>query len=175
MKTRDGFVQAYNAQLAVDGEHQVIVAQMVVAEQNDTPHLPAMVAQMRANTGRTAKELSADNGYFSAENLRTVKRRRLRAYISPGRSAHGDRERSRRGKAYVYTHRLAREMAARVRRGGFRSRYRLRKQIVEPVNGQIKEARGFRRFSLRGLSKVRGEWSLVCAAHNLLKLARHRP
>ncbi len=65
-------------------------------------------------------------------------------------------------------------MAARVRRGGFRSRYRLRKQIVEPVNGQIKEARGFRRFSLRGLSKVRGEWSLVCAAHNLLKLARHR-
>ena len=65
-------------------------------------------------------------------------------------------------------------MVARVRRGGHRSRYRLRKQIVEPVNGHIKEARGFRRFSLRGLKKVRGEWSLVCTAHNLLKLAAKR-
>jgi IS5 family transposase len=65
-------------------------------------------------------------------------------------------------------------MMARVRRGGHRSRYRLRKQIVEPVNGQIKEARGFRRFSMRGLRKVRGEWSLVCTAHNLLKLAQQR-
>jgi Transposase DDE domain len=65
-------------------------------------------------------------------------------------------------------------MAARIRRGGHRSRYRLRKQLVEPVNGQIKEARGFRRFSMRGLRTVRGEWSLVCTAHNILKLSRCR-
>jgi transposase len=171
MRTRDGFAQAFNAQIAVDGEHQVIVAEMVVAEQNDTPHLPAMLAQMRENTGRTAAELSADNGYFSDSNLRALKRRRVRGFVAPGRGRHGDRERSNRRRPYESS--LAREMRARVRRGGFRSRYRLRKQIVEPVYGQIKEARGFRRFSVRGLRKVRGEWSLVCTAHNLLKLARH--
>ncbi len=63
-------------------------------------------------------------------------------------------------------------MAARLKRGGFRSRYRLRKQTVEPVFGQIKEARGFRGFLLRGLPKVEAEWSMICTAHNLLKLRR---
>ena len=65
-------------------------------------------------------------------------------------------------------------MRAKLRRGGWRSRYRLRKQSVEPVFGQIKEARGFRCFLLRGLEKVTGEWSLLCTAHNLLKLANAR-
>ena len=54
------------------------------------------------------------------------------------------------------------------------SGYRVRKQVVEPVFGQIKAARGFRQFLLRGLDKVRGEWSLLCTAHNLLKLAAAR-
>ncbi len=62
-------------------------------------------------------------------------------------------------------------MRARIARGGFRSRYRLRKQVVEPVFGQIKAARGFTRFSLRGLDRVRAEWALICTTHNLLKLA----
>ena len=63
-------------------------------------------------------------------------------------------------------------MATKLKRAGHRSRYRLRKQIVEPVFGQIKHARGFRQFLLRGLEKVRGEWALICTAHNLLKLAK---
>ena len=62
-------------------------------------------------------------------------------------------------------------MRARLKRAGWRSRYRLRKQIVEPVFGQIKQARGFRQFLLRGVDKVRAEWALICTAHNLLKLA----
>jgi hypothetical protein len=62
-------------------------------------------------------------------------------------------------------------MATKLKRGGRRSRYRLRKQIVEPVFGQIKHARGFRQFLLRGLEKVRAEWAMICTAHNLLKLA----
>ena len=66
-------------------------------------------------------------------------------------------------------------MAATLKRAGRRSRYRLRKQMVEPVFGQIKQARGFRQFLLRGLDKVRGEWALICTAHNLLKLAGARP
>ena len=62
-------------------------------------------------------------------------------------------------------------MSSRLRRAGHRGRYRLRKQTVEPVFGQIKEARGFRRFLMRGIEKVTGEWSLICTVHNLLKLA----
>lgn len=65
-------------------------------------------------------------------------------------------------------------MTIRLRRAGHRSRYRLRKQVVEPVFGQIKQARGFRQFLLRGLSQVAGEWSLLCSAHNVLKLAGAR-
>ena len=65
-------------------------------------------------------------------------------------------------------------MKIRLRRAGHRRRYRLRKQVVEPVFGQIKQARGFRQFLLRGLSQVAGEWSLVCSAHNVLKLAGAR-
>ncbi len=65
-------------------------------------------------------------------------------------------------------------MKIRLKRAGYRSRYRLRKQVVEPVFGQIKQARGFRQFLLRGQSQVAGEWSLVCSVHNLLKLAGAR-
>jgi hypothetical protein len=65
-------------------------------------------------------------------------------------------------------------MAAKIKRAGHRSRYRLRKQIVEPVIGQVKQARGFRQFLLRGLHRVRHEWALLCTAHNLLKLAASR-
>ena len=67
---------------------------------------------------------------------------------------------------------LMRAMAARLKLAGRRSRYRLRKQVVEPVFGQIKQARGFRQFLLRGLEQVRGEWAMICTAHNLLKLAK---
>lgn len=172
MHTRGGFVQAYNAQLAVDAAHQIIVAQSLNALQSDSGELPSIVAQIRENTGRNPTELSADNGYFSAENIRVLKRRQIRGYLAPGRERHNDGDRS---KSHTrYTMRLCREMAARVRRGGHRSRYRLRKFTVEPVHGQIKECRGFRRFSLRGTKKVRGEWTLICTVHNLLKLARQR-
>ena len=63
-------------------------------------------------------------------------------------------------------------MAATLKKAGRRSRYRLRKQTVEPVFGQIKQARGFRQFLLRGHEKVRAEWAMICTAHNLLKLAK---
>jgi transposase len=172
LKTADGYVQGYNAQLAVDSAHQIIVAEMLVAAQADAPQLPAMAAQIKANTGRQARELSADQGYLSEKNIRELHRRRIRGYIATGRQTHGTTRWSS-GHAAGFQSVWILAMAERIRRGGFRSRYRLRKQIVEPVNGQIKEARGFRRFSLRGLDKARGEWTLVCTAHNLLKLARH--
>ena len=67
---------------------------------------------------------------------------------------------------------LMNAMAQTLKRAGHRSRYRLRKQVVEPVFGQIKQARGFRQFLLRGLDQVRAEWAMICTVHNLLKLAQ---
>jgi hypothetical protein len=168
LKTAQGFLQGYNCQLAVDETDQVILAHALVSEQADAPQLPAIVEQIRRNTGRQAKELSADAGYLSEENLRELKRRRIRGYIATSRQARG----SGRATPNAAKKPLAREMTARLKRGGYRSRYRLRKQIVEPAIGQIKEARGFRRFLLRGLDKVPREWALVCTAHNLVKLAK---
>ena len=169
LKTSDGYVQGYNAQAAVDAEHQVIVAAGVVARQNDADQVAPMLSQIEANTGALPAELSADAGYCSEANLALLEERGVRAYVATGRQKHGasaatDEDGKKGGP-------LARAMRARLRRGGHASRYRLRKQTVEPVFGQIKEARGFRRFRLRGLRSVRAEWSFVCAAHNVLKLA----
>jgi transposase len=173
LKTSEGYIQGYNAQLAVDAAHQVIVAHDVVAEQNDAPHLAPMEMQIKRNTGRHPVELSADNGYLSEANVRTLHRRGVRGYIAVGRQKHGDSPGKRR-RSTMESSVWTRAMQQRLRRGGHRSRYRLRKQVVEPVNGHIKEARRFRRFSMRGVAKARGEWSLLCTVHNLLKLAARR-
>ena len=91
-------------------------------------------------------------------------------YIATGRQKHGASSATgeRRSTPGTRTH----AMEVKLKRAGHRSRYRLRKQTVEPVFGQIKEGRGFRKFLLRGIEKVQGEWSLICAAHNFLKWAR---
>lgn len=172
MKGPEGFVQAYNAQLAVDADSQVIVAQHVTAAATDVQALPVLLAEIKANTGRQAREISADAGYCSTGNLQALQRRHVRGYIAVGRQRHGQRapeapRRLPRGS-------LLAAMRTRLQRAGHRSRYRLRKITVEPVFGQIKGAREFRQFLLRGLAKVGGEFSLVATAHNLLKLAAAR-
>jgi len=169
MKTKDGFVQGYNAQLAVDAETQIIVARGMTTSAADVHELIPLVTQIKENTGRQAKEISADAGFCSEENLKELSRRHVRAYVATGRQKHGgacatDEVRPKTGAR-------AAAMRLRLRRGGYRSRYRLRKQTVEPVIGQIKESRGFRRFLLRGFEKVSREWDLICTAHNLLKWA----
>jgi transposase len=167
MKGPKGYMQAYNCQLAVDAAHQVIVAQSVSNEQNDSPQLIPMVAQIRKNLGRQAREISADSNFLSEANLADLARRRVRSYVALGRKRHGDQAQD---KARRPQGRRTLAMGRKIARAGHRSRYRLRKQVVEPTIGQIKEARGFRRFLLRGLRKVPHEWALVCAAHNLVKL-----
>lgn len=172
MKTREGFMQGYNAQAAVDADHQVIVAQGLTNQASDAHQLEPMLAHIRTNMGRQARELSADAGYCSEHNLKALNRRHIRGYVATGRHKHGEASatgaRKREPRTRVYAMRI------RLRRAGYRSRYRLRKQVVEPVFGQIKQARGFRQFLLRGLSQVAGEWSLVCSVHNMLKLAGAR-
>lgn len=169
LKGPSGFLQGYNCQAAVDGDAQIIVAHATTNEQNDAPQLVPMLEAIRRNTGRHAKELSADVGYLSEHNLREMKRRRISGYVATGRQKHGERAATRLG-AVPGT--LTHAMRLKLKRAGHRSRYRLRKQIVEPTFGQVKEARGFRRFLLRGLGNVRHEWAVVCTAHNLVKLAR---
>lgn len=167
MKTNDGYIQGYNGQAAVDAAHQVIVAHGLSNKGNDQEQLAPMVDAVAVNTGGKPKEVSADAGYCSDANLEALEARRINAYVATGRQKHGRAaavgERPG-GSARVEA------MRRKLKRGGWRSRYRLRKQVVEPVFGQIKEARGFRRFLLRGLGNVGHEWGLICTAHNLLKL-----
>jgi transposase len=170
LKTSDGYIQGYNAQLAVDAGDQVIVACGLVNTQNDTPLLVPMLERIRASLRRYPDEISADSGFLSDRNLASLGRKRIRGYIATSRMVHGSPVPEPRLK---HSKRVA-AMRRRLKRGGYRSRYRLRKQVVEPVIGQIKEARGFRRFLLRGTENVAAEWALLCTAHNLVKLAQRQ-
>ena len=169
MKDSHGFEQAYNAQAAVDAHSQVIVAEGLTNAANDKQQLVPMVREIERQTGRRPRELSADSGYCSEDNLADLAERDIRGYIATGRQRHGEASPTAPGASGGGPHVQA--MSTRLKRGGHRSRYRLRKQTVEPVFGQIKGGRGFRQFLLRGLEKVAEEWRLVCTAHNLLKLA----
>ena len=170
MKGSEGFIQGYNAQAAVDADSQVIVAQSLNANGSDMHQMVPLLDQIRKNTGRQADEVSADAGYSSEHNLKQLSRRRIRGYVaSRWQKSNAPDPQDQKPPDKVTG--SVRTMWQRLRRGGFRSRYRLRKQVVEPVFGQIKQARGFRQFLMRGENKVAGEWSLLCTAHNLLKLA----
>jgi len=166
MKGRDGFIQGYNAQAAVDADHQVIVAQSLTGNASDQGELVPLVDGIKAGTGRKPKEVSADTGYCSEANLEALQERRIRAYLATGRQKHPDGGQDKKRGPQVEA------MRERLRKAGHRSRYRLRKQTVEPVFGQIKHARSFRQFLLRGIDKTRAEWALICTVHNILKLAK---
>ena len=170
MPTKSGFEQCYNAQAGVDAKAQVIVACEVVNTSADCPQLLAMVDQVRANLGRKPDVCSADAGYCSEANLAGMAARHIRTYIATGRQKHGSDAAIHAKNGQPGS--LIAAMRDKLKRGGWRSPYRLRKQVVEPVFGQIKQAMGFRQFLLRGLAKVTAEWQLVCTAHNLLKLVR---
>jgi transposase len=166
----DGWVQGYNVGAAVDETAQVIVATSVTAETTDTRTLPALVDAIKANTGRSPRRLLADAGYCSDDNLSALEAAGIDAYIAVGRDQHGTTPPpAPRGRIPAGLSRRDR-MGRKLRTKAGHAHYARRKAIVEPVFGQIKEARGFRRFSLRGLEQVRAEWLLVAAVHNLGKL-----
>ncbi len=173
LPTRDGFIQGYNGQIAVDAAHQIIVAHRLVTTSADYRALVPLVDDITLHLGRKPREVSGDAGFATETNLAAMKERRIKSYLPPGRARHGEAHAAGRRKLTKMP--LMREMAETLRRAGRHSRYRLRKQVVEPVFGQIKQARGFRQFLLRGLGQVRAEWAMICTAHNLLKLAQNRP
>jgi transposase len=168
------FVQAYNPQIVVEPELQLIVGQAVTQAANDKAQLAPMIEAVEAQSGQRPQAVIADSGYCSEKNLEDLEaekapERRIEAFIATERQKHGERRVCGRGPLPKGATRVERMKRKLLTKAGA-AIYATRKSIVEPVFGQIKEARGFRRFSLRGLKKVKAEWALVCTAHNLLKL-----
>jgi transposase len=169
MKTGDGYVQGYNCQAMVDAEHQVIVAQAVTNQPPDAEHLVPMLVQTVANCGAKPEKLLADAGYYSEANACEAEKWNVDPYIATGRQRRSEPPPQVLGRPpadMTNKQQMARKLATK----DGAAVYARRKVIVEPVFGQTKEARGFRRFLLRGLVKVRHEWSLISLTHNILKL-----
>jgi hypothetical protein len=164
LKTKDGYIQGYNAQAAVDGEAQIIVAHGLTPSMSDQGQLVPLVDGIEANMGRKPGQVSANAGYCSEANLQALADRDIDGYVAPGRAKHATADNGKTGGP------LTQAMRKKIDDGGFETPYRLRKQVVEPVFGQIKQARGFRQFLLRGVEKVRAEWAMICIAHNLCKV-----
>ena len=165
------FVQAYNAQAAVDSQAQVMVVAAVTQEANDKQQLVPMLEQVEVLTGSKAQKATADAGYFSELNVTDSKLQGIDLFVAPDRQKHGEKLPDATGPPPPEAS-VVEQMRHKLRTPAGRAVYKLRKAVVEPVFGQIKEARGFRRFLLRGLAKVQAEWKMICATHNLLKLFR---
>jgi transposase len=171
LKGSAGWMQGYNCQAAVDGDHQIIVAVGVSNQASDQHHFVPMLERIVANTGQLPEKLITDAGFCSTENIERSEQRGLDAYISTSRQEHGKRPRPSRGPAPRYLDARGR-MDRKLRSKAGQAIYALRKTIVEPVFGQIKGARGLDRFLLRGLDKVNGEWALMAITHNIGKMHR---
>jgi hypothetical protein len=167
------FVQAYNAQAVVDGKAQIIVAAAVTQEANDKAQLVPMLTQVVAQLGAHPVAASADAGYFSDANVTDRALQAIDLYVPPDRQHHGELSPSNSDPPPPDAPVIA-QMRHKLRTVAGQAVYALRKTIVEPVFGQIKAGRGFRRFAFRGQAKVTAEWLLICLTHNLLKLFRAR-
>ena len=171
---KGSFLQGYNAQAAVDAEAQVIVAAEVIQETTDNHQLAPMLEQVERNVGAKPQAASADSGYWDPKQIEDARVQGIDLYVATGKQKHGKSNVA--GEDGLPTpakpDSLRERMKQKLQTEGGRNLYRMRKAIVEPVFGQIKEWRGFRRFLLRGWQKVRAEWKLICLTHNLLKLFR---
>jgi transposase len=172
-----GWDQCGNAQAVVDEEEQVIIACDVTNAPNDKQQAQPLLSQAQENVGadKSLDKASMDSGYFSEANVGWLEEHGIDGYVATGRIQHGERvsaaPRGRPPDNLTVKEKMARKL--RTQKG--RQTYAKRKSIVEPVFGQIKRARGFVQFSLRGLAKMRGEWAMVCLTHNLLKLFGAQP
>src|SRR5271157_2192347 len=165
------FEQAYNAQLAVDSQAQIILAAAITQEGNDKKQLVPMAQKVKENIGRLPSRISADTGYYSEPSVTDEKLKEVELYVPPDRIKH-EPVPGRAQESTPADDTMIERMRQKLKTDQGRSIYKMRKAIVEPVIGQIKEIRGFRRFSFRGFKKVEAEWLLICLTHNLLKLFR---
>lgn len=172
MVDKGSFVQAYNAQIAVDAEAQVIVAADITQDANDKQQLVRMLGQVEQNTGARPSKSSADSGYWNSDPIKEIGGTDL--YVATPSEKTGRSTERLPSANPVNTDTPLEQMRQKLQSEMGRAIYKMRKAIVEPVFGQIKEWRQFRRFSFRGAEKVRAEWKLVCLTHNILKLFRHQ-
>jgi transposase len=180
-QSNKGWDYSGNAQVSVDATCQIILACFVTAAANDYQQAVPLAQATLATLGQAGVALPADaagqrrpipatmdSGYYSEAAAQELEQLGLDPYMATKRQKHHE------ATAAPPEGLTARErMAAKVATAQGQALYARRKVIVEPVFGQIKGARGFRRFSLRGLEKINGEWRLVCLTHNLLKLWRY--
>ena len=165
-----GFVQAYNAQIAVDETNQIIVATEVNNQAADNGQLVPVLEKVEANTGVAPGEVLADAGYKSEETFEALEKGKTEGYIACGRETYDPRV-SCPTEPLPEDATAAQRMERKLLTPNGRKIYRKRKSMVEPVFGWIKNVLGFRQTSLRGQANVRAEWHLVCLALNLRRMA----
>lgn len=187
------FKQCYNAQAVVDSAHQIILVPTVTQDPNDKKQLVPNLCEVKKNVGQMPDAASADTGYFSEAAVQDERLKGVELYVPPDRQKHGNApdapvaaveaveavvpEAQSQSVAVKPAKKstspqseCAKTMREKLQSAAGQALYKMRKAIVEPVFGQIKERRGFRRFSFRGLEKVSAEWTLIALTHNLLKL-----
>jgi hypothetical protein len=174
MESGGAFLQGYNVQAVVDEEHQIVLAGAVTNQPPDAGNLAPMLELTIRNCGKPPERLSADSGYWSAPTPARCEALGTQVYIATERHKHWDAHKHVTSGPPPDDADARERMRWKLRTAEGRAIYSRRKVIVEPVFGQIKEARGFRRFLRRGLAAVQAEWLLVCLTHNLLKLFRAR-
>jgi transposase len=186
-QSNKGWDYATNAQVGVDGQFQIIVTCYVTDAVNDKEQAVPLAEATRENLRQAGIELpkdengaekkipaTLDNGYYSEQAATGMEERGFDPYMATGRQKHNQGQMPTATEAQPEAATAKEKMQAKLRTAEGQQRYAQRKTIVEPVFGQIKGARGFRRFSFRGLLKIAGEWSLICLTHNLLKIWRYR-
>ncbi len=165
MKTsNEGFQQCYNAQVAVDGDHHLVVATDLTANASDQGGLPALLDAVAETFCEQPDTVLADAGYSNERDLVNLETRGVDGYVSPGREGKTATTRD------LQNHPATRRMVEKLATTAGRAAYAERKWLSEAPNGWIKHVLGFRRFSLRGLAKARREWDLVCLALNVKRL-----
>jgi len=167
-----GYLQAYNCQIVVDDEHQIIVAEAVTNQAPDQEHLVPLMNQVPKNVGVHPMVFTADAGYFSKDNIEFCESKGIDTYVAVEREKHGKTKDKTPASPEESMAKSYMKEKLKTPRG--KDIYAKRKAIVEPVFGHIKSARGFGNFSLRGLEKVASEWSFIALCHNLLKLYKNR-
>ena len=183
-QSNKGFDYSYNAQAVVDGANQIIVSAEVTREANDKRQAVPMARAALDNLNAAGIERpkgidgtptpipnTADTGYFSKEAVAGLERIGMNPYLAVGRQKHHEAPEAAEAAPSAEAS-VKEEMQQKLRTAPGQALYAARKQIVEPVFGQIKGARGIRGFLLRGLEKVSAEWQLICLTHNLLKIWR---
>jgi transposase len=166
---KGSFVQAYNAQIAVDSAAQIIVAVEVTQCPNDARQLVPMAQAIINNIGKLAETTSADAGYFSAQAVGDPALAGTNLLVPPNRVKHGTQPKPGSDEPEAS---IADQMRHKLADTAGQALYKMRKAIVEPVFGQIKEVRGLRRLLIRGFSAAKSEFSFIALTHNLLKLFR---